>query len=105
MQRVLPVYDMLYTNIVGELWYFDEDGNLSHTLESRKGARHGCVLGVFILCVTMAPVYIGHRLKLGPNGLLVAFSDDVYLPEPPVNAAQAMVAAPMMYGKVGLNIG
>ena len=57
MQRVLPVYDMLYTNIVGELWYFDEDGNLSHTLRSRKGASQGCGLWVFIFCVTMDPVY------------------------------------------------
>ena len=28
---ILPLYDMLYTDMVRELWYFDEDGNLSHT--------------------------------------------------------------------------
>ena len=55
--RVLLLYDILYTYKVGELWYFDEDGNLSHTLGSRKGVGQGCVLGVLMLCVTMAPVY------------------------------------------------
>jgi len=36
---ILLLYDMLYTGRVGELWYFDEDGNLSHTLPSRRGGR------------------------------------------------------------------
>jgi hypothetical protein len=31
---IFPLYDMLYTDRVGELWYFDEDGNLSHTQPS-----------------------------------------------------------------------
>lgn len=79
--------DMVYTDIIGELWYFDEDRNLSHTLGSRKDVNHGCVLGVFILCVTMAPVYIIIRHKLEPYGLLVAFSDDVYLHGHPASVA------------------
>jgi len=36
---ILALYDMLYTDIVGELWYFDEDGNLTHTQQSRRGVR------------------------------------------------------------------
>ncbi len=35
----LPLYGMLYTDRVGELWYFDEDGNLLHTLPSRREIR------------------------------------------------------------------
>ncbi len=31
---ILPLYDVLYTDTMGELWYFDEDGNLSHTQPS-----------------------------------------------------------------------
>ena len=57
LHRILPLYDTLYTNRVGELWYFDEAGSLSHTLGSPNGVHQGCVLGVFILCVTMAPIY------------------------------------------------
>jgi hypothetical protein len=28
---ILPLYDMLYTERDGELWYFDEKCNLTHT--------------------------------------------------------------------------
>ena len=31
---ILLLYDMVYTDRVGDLWYFDEDGNLSHTQPS-----------------------------------------------------------------------
>ena len=104
VHRVPPLNDMVYTNRVGELWYFDVDGNLSHTLGFLKGVKHGCVLGVFIFCVAMAPVYVIIRLKLGPDGLLVALSDDVYLHGPQVNVAQAIYAALALYGKVGLKM-
>jgi hypothetical protein len=57
LHRVLPLFDMVYTYRVGELWYFDEDGKLSHTLGCRKGVRQGCALGVIIFRVIMAPVY------------------------------------------------
>ena len=36
---ILPLYDMVYPVGEGELWYFDEHGNLSHTLPSRRGVR------------------------------------------------------------------
>ena len=28
---ILPLYDMVYTDKKGELWYFDENGVLTHT--------------------------------------------------------------------------
>jgi len=52
---ILPLYEMLYTDRDEELWYFDEEGNLTHTLLSRRGVRHGCVLGIFPFCLTMPP--------------------------------------------------
>ena len=35
LHRILPLFDMLYTDREGELWYFDEEGNLMFTLRSR----------------------------------------------------------------------
>ncbi len=54
---LLPLFDMLYTDRDGELWYFDEEGVLRHSLFSRQGIRQGYVLGIFIFCITMAPIY------------------------------------------------
>ncbi len=45
------------------------------------------------------------KKHLGPEGLLIAFSDDVYLHGPPVRVAAAIVAAPALYKKVGLRVG
>ena len=52
---IIPLYDMLYTDKEGELWFFDEEGNLTHNHASRRGVRKGCVLGLFVFCVSMAP--------------------------------------------------
>ena len=65
---LLPLFDMLYTDRDGELWYFDEDGVLRHKLFSRRGIRQGCVLGIFIFCITVAPIYKSLRNELGPKG-------------------------------------
>ncbi len=37
LQCILALYDMLYTDRVGGLWYFDEDRNLTHTQQTRRG--------------------------------------------------------------------
>jgi hypothetical protein len=42
----------------------------------------------------MAPIYRALKTELGQEGMLVAFSDDVYLHGPPVNVAAAISAAP-----------
>ena len=102
---ILPPYDMVYTDREGELWFFDEEGNLTHNQASRKGVRQGCVLGLFVFCVTMAPIYKALREKLGQDGMLVAFSDHVYLHGSSVNVAAAVSAVPSLYKKVGLRIG
>ena len=34
---ILLLYDMMYTDREGELWYYDENGVLTHTLLSRRG--------------------------------------------------------------------
>jgi hypothetical protein len=73
---ILPLYDMLYTEREGGLWYYDEEGTLTHTLLSRRGVRQGCVLGIFIFCIAMAPIYLALGEKLGPEGMLLAYSDD-----------------------------
>jgi len=53
----------------------------------------------------MAPIYLALREKLGPEGMLVAYSDDYYLHGPPVNVAATISAAPPLYRKVRLCIG
>jgi len=101
---LLPLFEMLYTYKDGELWYFDEEGVLRHMLFSRRGLRQGYLLGIFIFCITMAPIYLSLDNELGPEGMLLAYSDDVYLHGPPVKVA-AIIAAPPLYKKVGLRIG
>jgi hypothetical protein len=105
LHRILALYDMLYTDMVGELWYFDEDGKITHTQQTRRGVRQGCDLGLFIFCGTMAPVYKDLTSELGPYILLIAFSDNVYLHGPPVRVAAAITAAPALYKNVGLRVG
>jgi hypothetical protein len=43
--------------------------------------------------------------ELGPEGMLLAYSDDVYLHGPLVRVATTITAAPPLYKKVGLRIG
>jgi hypothetical protein len=102
---ILPLYGMLYADRVGELCYFDEDGNHSHTQPSRRGVRQGCVLGLSIFCVTMAPTYKQLKEGLWPKGMLVTFSDDVYLHGPPMNVAATICAAPALFMTAGLRFG
>jgi hypothetical protein len=101
MHNILPLFDMLHTDRVGERRYFDEEGNLTHSFESRRGVRQGSVLGLFIFCVTMALIYVAFKAELGPEGMLVAFSDDMYFHGPPPYVASAISAAPALYKKVG----
>ena len=53
----------------------------------------------------MAPIYLALREKLGPEDMLVAYSDDYYLHGPPVKVAATISAAPPLYRKVGLRVG
>jgi hypothetical protein len=94
LHNIFPPFEMLYNDKVGKLWYFDEEGNLTNSLESRRGVRHGCVLCLFIFCVTMVPIYVALKAELGREGMLVAFSDDVFLHGPPPSVSSAISAAP-----------
>ena len=38
---ILPLYDMLYTDREGELWFFDEEGNLMHNQASGGESGRG----------------------------------------------------------------
>ena len=53
----------------------------------------------------MATIYKRLKDGLGPKGMLVAFSDDVYFHGQPVNVAATISVAPALYKKVGLRIG
>ena len=53
----------------------------------------------------MAPIYLSLKNELGPKGMLLAYSDDVYLHGPPVKVAAPITSAPPLYTKVGLRIG
>ena len=73
-------------------------------LFSRCGIRQGCVLGIFIFCITMDPIYTSLKNELGPEGMLLTYSDDAYLHGPPMSVASAITTAPLLYKKVGLRI-
>jgi hypothetical protein len=96
---------MLYERGSGELFYYDEKGNYLPSYFSKNGDRQGCVLGEFLFCLAMQPIYSKLGALLGPNGALYAYSDDVYLLANPINMFVALIAAPSIYKKVGLRIG
>jgi hypothetical protein len=96
---------MLYERGSGELWFYDENGQYVQTYYSKTGVRQGCVLGAFLFCLAMAPVYARLGSLLGPEGALYAYFDDVYLLADPAHMAIALAAAPSLYKKVGLRIG
>ncbi len=70
---------MLYKKGAGELWNYDEAGNFVLGTRNRRGVRQGCVLGFFLFCLTMEPVYTRLRVALWEEGTLVTYCDDSYL--------------------------
>jgi hypothetical protein len=47
-----------FTNVgKGVLWYYDENGKFVLGVKSKRGVRLGCVLGMFLFCITMRPIY------------------------------------------------
>jgi hypothetical protein len=105
LRMLIPMFEMLYERGSGQLWYYDENGNYMVSHYNRCGARQGCVLGAFLFCLAMRPVYARLATLLGLDGELYAFSDDVYLLSDPNNMSMALAAAPALYKKVGLRIG
>jgi hypothetical protein len=82
LQLLLPLYELLYKTGEGVLWYYDENGNFVMGTRQLRGVRQGCVLGLFLLCVTMAPVYARLRQAAGEEGVVYAYSDDSYILAP-----------------------
>ena len=47
-----------FTNVgKGVLWYYDENRKFALGVKSERGVRLGCVLGMFLFCITMRPIY------------------------------------------------
>ena len=84
LHPLLPLYGMLYTDCEGELWFYDDNGDYYETFHSKRGVRQGCVLGTFLFCLAMKPIYDRLRALLGPSGLLLTYSDDIYCAALPV---------------------
>jgi hypothetical protein len=105
LHLLIPIFEMLYERGCGELFYCDENGNYIASYYSKNGVRQRCVLGAFLFCLAMQPVYSRLGALLGPEGALYAYSDDVYLLAAPVNMAVALSSALAIYKKVGLRIG
>jgi len=91
---------MHYERGSGELFYYDEHGNYIASYDNKNGVRQGWVLGAFLFCLDMQPVYTRLGALLGPEGALYAYSDDVYLIADPANMAVALSAAPTIYKNV-----
>ncbi len=87
------------------MWFYDKNVNFVASYFSRSGVRHRYVLGAFLFCLAMCPVYARLEGLLGPGKALYAYSDDVYLLADHVCMATTLVAAPAIYKKVGLRVG
>ena len=104
LHMLIPLFKMLYERGIVQLWYYDENGSYVESHYNRCGVRQGCVIGAFLFCLAMRPVYARLGALLGPDGALYAYSDDVYLLSDPVSMFIALAAALTIYKKVGLHI-
>jgi len=64
LHSLLSLFELLYKRGAGELWYYDENGNFVLHTHNRRGVRQGCVLGMFLLCLSMEPVYMRLRATM-----------------------------------------
>ena len=76
LHNVLHLFEPLYKKGSGELWYYDETGNFVLATHKRRGVRQGCVLGMFLFCLTMEPIYTRLRAAMGGHGTLYAYCDE-----------------------------
>ena len=105
MHRLLPLFELLYKHGEGVLWYYDENGKFVVGVRNRRGFRQGCVLGMFLFCVTMQPIYARLQEAVGEEGALYTYCDDSYLLAPAEQMATTLREAPGIFAKVGLRIG
>jgi len=104
LHMLITMFEMLYERGSGQLLYYDENGNCVESHYSRCGVYHGCVLGAFLFCLAMRPVYTRLASLLGTDGALYAYSDDVYSVFDPDNMSMSLAAAIVLYKKFGLQI-
>jgi hypothetical protein len=97
----IPVFKMLYERGNGKLWFYDGNDNYVESHYIRCGVRQGCVLGALLFFLAMRPVYARLGALLGPDGVICAYSGDVYLvSDPAVNMSIALVFAPAINRKI-----
>ena len=70
LHMLLPLYELLYKRGEGVLWYYDENGKFVMGTRNTRGVKQGCVLGMFLFCITMEPVYANLRTTVGEEGVL-----------------------------------
>jgi len=105
LHGLLPLFELLYKRGEGVLRYYDANGNFVMEAMNKRGVQQGCVLGMFLFCVTMAPVYERLRAAVGEGGVVYACCEDSYIIVPVEQMAQVLHQAPRIFGKVGLRIG
>jgi hypothetical protein len=105
LHNLLPLFDLLYKKGEGVLWFYDEHGNFVMETRNKRGVRQGCVLGMFLFCLAMVPVYDRLKNIAGEEGVVYAYCDDSYILAPVDQMAQVLHQAPGIFGKVGLRIG
>ena len=64
--------------------------------------RQGCVLGMFLFCLTMEPIYARLWAAMGEEGALYTYRNDSYLIAETGKIAKVLADAPTIFGKVGL---
>jgi hypothetical protein len=105
LHKLLPLFELLYKKGEGVLWYYDKNGKFVLGARQKRGDRQGCVLGMFLFCLTMEPVYARLRAEVGQEGVLYTYCDDSYLLAPVGQMATMFHTAPTIFGKVGLRLG
>ena len=105
LNMLLPLYETLYKRGEGLLSYYDENDNFVLGARNKRGVRHGCVLGMFMLCITMEPVYARLKAVVGDEDVLYIYYDDSYLMDLVEQMATVLHHAPGIFNKVGLRIG
>jgi hypothetical protein len=105
LRLLLPLYELLYKRGEGILWHYDEHGNFVMGTRQLRGVRQGCVLGLFLFCLTMAQVYERLKQTVGEEGIVYTYSDDSYILAPKEQMAVVLAEAPRIFGKVGLRLG
>ena len=102
---LLPLFELLYNRGARELWYYEDNGNFILRTHNMRGVRRGYVLGMFLFCLAMEPVYSRLRAAMGEQGTLYAYCDDSYLIAEPDKIDEILTQAPAIFDKVGLKIG